>query len=382
MQEKLQQEESQPEEIIEQVEPKPEAEIPENTLGSHQTSETEKEEIENEDRARIELEKMILRCSDSSKFKKSILPENPEQVDGKVLDRALETLLDTDGIELSKLQRLELFKQTIEYYSTPTETEVPLWHSTSSFSLRNGLEEGFQGGFGKITGEAALKIPEGQEVQKGLSVAHPEYYTAEVFQQIFARVSARKEDLAKDLSIDSERITGETLPEVFVRELFASMSRDEVRLMLIKNYRVNPEDITDEYIERKKREFIDIFNKRENTEEQRRKERKFLSTVVDPILKKDLEIEIEHHFPCFITFEGKGKEHHLTTVSRGEKPTHIPQEDMFWDKLMGEDIREIRVPQNQITKVQGWLEAKGLKDARIVPIEVYEIKRIIQNSIK
>lgn len=53
MQEKLQQEESQPEEIIEQVEPKPEAEIPENTLGSHQTSETEKEEIENEDRKSV-----------------------------------------------------------------------------------------------------------------------------------------------------------------------------------------------------------------------------------------------------------------------------------------------------------------------------------------
>ena len=68
-------------------------------------------------------------------------------------------------------------------------------------------------------------------------------------------------------------------------------------------------------------------------------------------------------------------------VLRNGNRIHIPFEDKYQGALAGQDIREIRVPQNQMEKVQGWLEAKGLKDVKIVPIEVYEIKRIIQNSV-
>jgi len=348
---------------------------------------------ENEDAKYIETEKTILRCADNPDFQQAILPQNPEQVNAKVLDGALETLLRSDGVELSKLQRLELFKQTLEYYSTPTEVEVPLLHSASSFSLLNAINgEGFRGGYGKFLGELSTRYEEGTEVQRDLSVTHPvsaehpEFSSFETFQQMFARAISRKDDLDKYLSVDSEKITGQSLPELFVEEFLSSLDKPQLKKFVGKRMGVNPEEVTDEQIEQAtgeevKKAFIDSFKKREDTHKREEISRELLPRIEDEQLRDKLEQELDHPFPCFITFEGAGKEENLTTVSRKEQPTHIPFEDKFWGTLTGEDIREIRVPQSQIEKVFGWLQDKGIEGVKIVPIEVYEVKRIIQNNI-
>lgn len=346
---------------------------------------SEKQEIESEDRLHLETEKVILRCADDPKFREAILPQNPEQINVKSLDKALETLLNTDSTDISKLQRLELFKQALDYYSEQTDVKTPLWHSTSSYSLRKSLEEGFTGGHGKYAGEASVKIEEGEKTQDSLSVSHPEYHYAEVFQQMFARATAKKSELAKYLVVDSEKITGKKLPQVFIEEMLSSFSKNELKALVAKRMGVRPEEVTDEQAEQmtseeSRRIFIEDFDKREDTHRREKIKAEVLPNIPDEKLRGELEQELDHPFPCFVTFEGAGKKHNLTTFSRGEKPTYIPFEDRYWDTLAGEDIREIRVPQNQIEKVQGWIKQKGLKGVRVVPIEVYEIKRVIQDK--
>lgn len=361
------------------------SEIPEEVIVP-KLSEEEKAKIATEDEQHLETEKSIIEAADNPEFIKKILPEASEKVDAKVLDRALETLLNADGVELSRTERMKLFQVTLEYYSSPTETMLPLWHSTSSFSLRNGLEIGFKGGFGFFTGEQGQRggAKNEYEVQKDLSISHPRYDVVETFQQMFARNTVRKADLGKQLAVDSEKITGETLPEVVNREFFGKMSRDELTSFISERTGVKPNEITDEYIAKYREEAVNKFNNIEYTDSSLQLEMGYLPAVEDPKLRGELEEEIKNHFPCFITFEGGKKMQSLHTVSQGEKPTHIPFEDRFFrdDKFTGEDIREIRVPQNQMEKVQNWLEAKGLKGIKIVPIEVYEIKRIIQGNVK
>jgi len=332
---------------------------------------------------RLEIEKDVLQYADNPNFRQDILPQNPERIDAMVLNRALETLLGADSIELSEPQRLELFKQTLEYYSGPTDAKLPVWHSTSSYVLRKALEEGFSGGHGKYSGEAGRKVKKGEKTQEGLSVSHPKYHYAEVFQQMAARASAKKSELGKYLAIDSEKITGKTLPEVFLLEMLSSFSEDETRELAARMLGIKPEEVTQEQIgnltsEEAKKAFIEESNKAENLPVRDRIEEDVLPKLKDENLKIELGEEIDHPFPCFITFEGAGKESHLAKDRGG---IHIPFEDRFYGTLKGQDIREIRVPQSQMGKVRGWLEAKGLNGVTLVPLEVYEIKRIIQNSI-
>lgn len=338
------------------------------------------------DQQRLGLEQAKLEAISNPDFAKKILPQSPEKVDAKVLDEALETLLKSKDVNISELERMKLFQTTLEYYSSPTEAMLPLWHSTSSFSLRNGLETGFKGGFGRITGEAASGVNRPVEdinewnTQKDLSVTHPRYDMAETFQQMFARNTTRKVDLAKQLAVDSERITGKTLPEVMNDEFFGTMSRNELMSYISERTGKKPDEITDDYANNFRQAAVNKFNNIEYTDPSMQLELGYLDEVKDQKLKSELEQEIKTHFPCFITFEGGNKMHRLHTYAKGEKPAHIPFEDRFSkdDKLTGEDIREIRVPQSEIPKVQGWLEEKGLKGVKIVPIEVFEIKRIIQ----
>lgn len=348
-------------------------------------SNAEKVNIATEDEQYSKTERSIIGAADSPEFLKKISPESPEKIDVKVLDYALETLLNADGVELSRTERMQLFQTTLEYYSSPTEAMLPLWHSTSSYTLRKGLEEGFAGGHGKYSGEASTY--QIQDTQKALSVSHPEYHYAEVFQQMFARATCKRIELSKYLAVDSEKITGRRLPKVFLDEMLSSFSDSDKKVLAARMLGIKPEEVTEEQIEQlagqeAQNKFTESFGKREDTHQRDLIKKEILSNIEDKKLRAELEEELEHPFPCFITFEGSGKEQNLTTVSRGEKPTHIPFEDMYWGMFTGGDIREIRVPQSQMGKVQGWLEAKGLNGIKIVPIEVYEVKRIIQNSVK
>ncbi|MDP7477259.1 MAG: hypothetical protein QF442_02310, partial [Candidatus Peribacteraceae bacterium] len=262
----------------------------------------------------------------------------------------------------------------------------PLWHSTSSYSLRKALEEGLSGGHGNYSGESVVTRKGEVETQKGLSVTHPDHVSAESFQQLFARLSARKEELPEILAIDSQQLTGKTLPEVFTDELLSSLSDDEMRSMLAQRLNVTVELVSDEMLrgmtgDKARQEFIADFNSRQYAPDFERISSDVLPHIPDTALREELAHESEHPFPCMITLESDGKERHLTTISRGVRPTHIPFEDFFWDKFSGKDIKEVRVPMSQIGKVRGWLQDKGLDEVNVVPIEVYEMKRIIQEQL-
>lgn len=333
---------------------------------------------------RLMIEKIVSENIENPDFKKRIFPLGNENVTEETFQNGLEKLLDAD-IALPKADRIRLFKQTLEYYSHPVQVEKPLWHSTGSYSLRKSLEDGLAGGHGEFSGESGSKIKSGQR-QKSLSVSHPDYPSAETFQQLFARISAKKDELSNYLKIDSEKITGKTLAEVFVKELFATTSHEEIREILAKRIGVEIGQVDDEMIKRGMNEeaqkaFVSHFNKMEQPPIIEKVREEVLSNILDAELRQQLQFEVEHPFPCMITLESSGKEQHLTSVSRGEKATHIPFEDFYWDTFRGEDVREIRVPENQITKVRGWLEKKGLNGIKIVPLEIFEIKRIIQDSV-
>lgn len=345
----------------------------------------ERAQGENENYDRLSIEKIVLQNIDNPDFKKRISPLDNENISEATFEKALGKILDAE-IELPKADRIRLFRQALEYYSSPVQAEKPLFHSTSSYSLRKSLEDGLAGGHGKFSGEAGSTNKEGEWIQKGLSVSHPDHPSTETFQQLFARLGARKSELPNNLAIDSEALTGKSLPEVFVKELLGTMKPEELKKMLAKRMGLKPEQINDEMIEKAtgdeaQRAFIDDFKKREYAPNIEKIKNEVLPSITDEKLKEELEQEAEHSFPCMITLEASGKEQHLTTVSRGENPTHIPFEDFYWDTFRGEDIREIRVPENKIKKVQGWLKEKNLGNIKIVPIEIFEIKRIIQSSI-
>ena len=345
----------------------------------------ERAQGENENYDRLSIEKIVLQNIDNPDFKKRISPLDNENISEATFEKALGKILDAE-IELPKADRIRLFRQALEYYSSPVQAEKPLFHSTSSYSLRKSLEDGLAGGHGKFSGEAGSTYKEGEWIQKALSVSHPNHPSAETFQQLYARLSARKSELPSNLAIDSEKLTGKSLPEVFVRELLGTMKLEEMKKMLAKRMGLKPDQVSDEMIEKATGEeaqkaFIDDFNNREYAPNIEKVKKEVLPSITDEKLKQELGQEAEHSFPCMIALEASGKEQHLTTVSRGENPTHIPFEDFYWDTFRGEDIREIRVPENQIKKVQGWLKEKNLENVRIVPIEIFEIKRIIQSSI-
>lgn len=347
-------------------------------------SPTEKAGEKGEQYDRLIIEKIVLENIENPDFKNRVFPLGGENVTEKTFQNGLAKLLGAD-ISLLKADRIRLFKQTLEYYSSPVVTEKPLWHSTSSYTLRKCLEDGLSGGHGKFSGEAGTTNKSGQ-TQRGLSVSHPNYPSAETFQQLFARLSAKKDELSNYLEIDSEKITGKSLPEVFVTELFNTTSHEEMREILAKKMRVGKDQIDDEMIkngisEEAQNAFVRDFNNREYAPKIVEIERDILPNISNEKLRQELQFEVNHPFPCMITLESSGKEQHLTSVSRGEKATHIPFEDFYWDTFQGEDIREIRVPESQIKKVKSWLEEKGLNHIEIVPLEIFEIKRIIQASI-
>lgn len=318
-------------------------------------------------------------------FRQRISPANNENLSDESFIRALEVIKSVDS-QLSEYEKVKLFKDTLEYYSQDNKAEKPVWHSTNSYVLRKALEDGFSGGHGRYSGEASHTVKEG-DTQKGLSVTHPEYPSAESFQQLFARLGAKKEDLGKFLGIDSEKITGESIPRIFVDELISTISEKDMKEMAAKRLGCKPEEVTPEIIfqmtgDDARHKFIEDFNKRQYTPNVESIKKDILPNIQDEGLRKTLEYESEYSFPCIITFETAGKEKNLTTVSRGERPTHIPFEDFYWDKFGGDDIKEIRIPQNQIDKVSGWLEEKGIRGVNIVPIEVYEVRRIIEDQAK
>jgi len=386
---------------------------------------------ENEHLDKLNIKKTILENLDDDDFKKKISPTKAENLTEDVFDKALGQLLIAD-IDLPKNERIKLFRQTLEYYAKKQPTaESPVWHSTSSYSLRKGLEEGFSGG--KISGGENAKQ---ESVGKPLSITHPDFLTAEDFQEMFARLCAKG---SESLTVDSEKITGDSLPKIFFESFSKQLTNDEKKEFMAKRLnldsasnavnnetdkiykeyenkygtegekrakeylrtkeaserleeagesalKITPDKITEEMINKTispeaMKTAINDFEKRSYVPPVEKIEKEILPTIKDEKLREELKNEANSPFPCLITFDLKGKEEQAHSIMKGETPTHIPFEDHFYGTFNSNDIKEIRVPLNKMEKTKDWLTQKGLTGVEIVPMEVYEVKRIIEDCI-
>jgi hypothetical protein len=143
----------------------------------------------------LDIKKFILQNINKQEFLEKISPTELGKITEETFNIALETLLNAD-LELPRYERIRLFKKTIEYYGKKSNLILPLWHSTSSYGLRKILRDGFSGGQGQYSGEAANLRPTGI-FQKYISVSHPDHPEAESFQQVFARTSSKKKRIAE-----------------------------------------------------------------------------------------------------------------------------------------------------------------------------------------
>ena len=192
----------------------------------------EQAQKENERFDLLHIQKMILENIDNIDFRKKISPTQSEYLTEETFEKALKQLIMA-SIKLPEADRIRLFRKTLEYYSTSSQVEKPLWHSTGSYSLRKGLEEGLEGGHSDEAGEGSINRKEGDEKQPHLSISYANAIPAETFQQIFARQSVGNK-FDNNLKIDSVAITGQDLPQQFLDELFSSSSEDEMKQLAIE----------------------------------------------------------------------------------------------------------------------------------------------------
>ena len=353
------------------------------------------EKNENERFDILKIQKAIIENIDNSDFRHRISPTNFEKLSESAFEKALNQLKSAD-INLSESEKNKLFLQTIEYYSNPLEgIELPIWHSTSSYVFRKSLEDGFEGGHGDYSGEhgyikSARKI--NYAAQKSLSVSYVDHPAAEINQQMYAKVSSTRDDLRKFMPLDSESILGASL----IKNLIDTLKKTDVaglKQMLIRKKlgdKLTNEQVIEESLKISDEDVLGIELTKDNIDEMKNRthapnfnkvNEEILTNISDEHLKRSLTEEAQHPFPCFITFKANNLKENLTKYSRGKHEAHLPYEDHYWGNIPSSKIKEIRVPNNQIDKTRGWLKEKGLTDVRIIPLELFEIKRLIEENI-
>ncbi|MBD3359157.1 MAG: hypothetical protein GF365_00390 [Candidatus Buchananbacteria bacterium] len=335
---------------------------------------------------RMKIDKIIEDNINKPDFKKHLSAINPEKIDAKAIEKGLSTLMESE-IDLSETERLSLFKQALEYYADAKNFEHPLvWHSSGSFTLRNGLREGFKGGYGRVAGETSHFInkyedKKHEEVQKGLSVTHPDNPSAEYFQQLFARLGAKKEELAEFLALDSEKLTDKRVIETFI-QAYKNTNTQELKKYVADSLGQAEKKITNEMIDKLMKQKIEAITQRKQEAKIETIKKDILPGVESDELKQILLEEAEHPFPVFMSFDIKDKQKNLTTVSRGEKPVpHLPFEDRYYGTVNKEQISQIKVPISQIDKIKKWCQEEGI-EPEIIPLEVFEVKRLIEDQIE
>ncbi len=327
------------------------------------------------------VKKIISENINNQNFRKNISPLDSNKLSEQTFTKALDVLLGAQ-IELPQSERVKLFNETLEYYSKFSPEKNLVFHSTGSYALRKSLEDGFSGGHGRFSGEALVMGHENP--QEGLSVSHIQgYHAVEPFQQLYARINAKKDELPNYLKIDSEKITNKTVTETFIREFLNTIPKEKLRQAMAK--RMNVDTVDDKTIEQYTSEteqqiLIEKFSNEQYIPNVDKIKNEIFPKIQDEQLKTTLLEEAEHPFPVLLTFDTSGREESLASFDE-ENPSHIPFEDHFYGKFTGKDIREIRVPQNQIPKVSKWLDEKKLNYIKIIPMELYEIKRVIEESI-
>lgn len=331
----------------------------------------------------LDIQRIVLENIENKDFRKKISFGNHDKLTEETFKKTLDQLLLVD-INLSKRERMNLFKETLEYYANnDSGIELPIAHSTSSYTLRKALEDGFEGGHGDYSGEHSLLGKEKEldyEAQKSLSIAYLEHPLAELSQQIYAKLNSRESDLMKFMPVDYESMTG----NFFWTELIDDLKKfdfEGLKETISSKKEVDIENITDEEVLNFEIPFEELKKRKTDGPNAEKINKEVLSEIKDQKLRSDLIQEARHSFPCFLTFEAVNLKQHLTRFSRGKHEAHLPYEDHYWENLPAKELKEIRVPQTQIKKVQNWLAQKKLTDVNIVPLEIYEVKRLIESNI-
>lgn len=90
----------------------------------------------------------------------------------------------------------------------------------------------------------------------------------------------------------------------------------------------------------------------------------------------ELASEAEQPFACQIALKENSEQKGLSPDNSRDQAESLKDE-----AITGVDMKEVRVPASELQKVQSWFEKKGLSEVKIVPIEFFEIKKIIQSNI-
>jgi hypothetical protein len=287
---------------------------------------------------------------------------------------------------LSKSEMLKLISDSIEYYwRKKTVAKVPMFHSTSSFTLLKALDEWFEWWHWKYNWEhpnlAELREKIDYKPQNNLSVSTLKIFwetgnheQVECFQQLYARIACKKWSLKDFLSIDSNDFLDEWLLESFM-ELVKRESSDF--------YVALQKQLWDRFaLELKKSSKEFESNKAYIADMESDEIKKYLRENIQNENIEGIKEQLRNPFPCFLTFESEDIQQGLLKWSWRftREVAKVPFEDRFEWRLDTRYIKEIRVPYSKIQLVQKWLNGKWLKDIEIIPIELYEIKRIFDNS--
>lgn len=301
-------------------------------------------------------------------FRMRICPQNPDALTSQSIEIALSRLCSAES-SLGQQERMALFIQTLEYYAQPSKEKHPVWHSTGSFALRNILANGMSASGGAMTGEAATT--QGGSLQRGVSISYPHFPYAEHHQQMFARMNVRHDDIKSFLSVDSEKLTNTSLPKSYAEVYLRYVPIDVLKGKIAYDNGVEPSEVTEEMVTTLVKTFVHDFENREYLP-------KPDWAQINPLLRQDLEEEANHPFPVYLTIEADTLRDRMDKRSPYE---YIPFEDRIAGDIGTEFLREIRVPYTQIPKVQQWLTKEHITHIRVVPLEVFEIKRLIEDSV-
>ncbi|MFZ2193216.1 MAG: hypothetical protein WAV31_03150 [Candidatus Moraniibacteriota bacterium] len=222
---------------------------------------------ENERFDRLKIDKIILENIDQpdSQLIKRLFAKNDAEISEDVFHKSLEKLSKTN-IKLEPRERIEIFREALEYFSREEKVIYPVGHATGSDSLRMIIKDGSikEGGTGEH-GEAAGQSRGGK--QQGVSVAEMNHEMADYVEIFYARMAANREITKEALEIDADIIDGKNPIEDFIEiyveftdtdKLLGSMANrsdndiDSIKLKIAQEIGKKPREITHEDIKKSK----------------------------------------------------------------------------------------------------------------------------------
>lgn len=172
---------------------------------------------ENERFDKLKIEKIVLENVDNpdSQLVKRLFPENADKVSDETFFSALEKICEAN-VKTPVCERVQMFREALEYFSEKEKLEYSVAHATGSDSLRRIIEDKQikEGGTGE-SGEASGQSRSGE--QKGVSVAEMNHPMADYVELFYGRMGANKEITKEVLKIDANVIDGKTPVDDFMQ---------------------------------------------------------------------------------------------------------------------------------------------------------------------